>query len=192
MKFIAKIPDWFSVRKAAQVTAYFAIRAGGVIKVLKATKMVYLGDRHSLDDRDVPITGDNLVSMPFGPVNTYTYSLMKGEVTPKHKAIWSEYISERGDSLDLRLARPIEFDDLDELSRADIRVLDKTWNLYKDIDRFALADWTHKYCPEWKDPLGSSYPITFEVLFKTLNKPKPAELIKQIDTERALVASFKD
>lgn len=190
MAYIAHIPEWFSARKAAQVAAYFVLKAGGKINILRATKLVYLADRASMDQREHPITGDDFVSMPFGPVNTYTYSLMKGEVDEGQKAIWSEYMAPRNRNT-LTTSKPLELTDFDELSRADVRVLNETWERFKDIpDQFDLAEWTHKYCPEWRDPNGSSIPIAFATVFKRLDKPEPIELGEQIQAERAFIASL--
>ena len=38
--YVPEIPDWFEPRKAAQVTAFFALKAGGKINILKATKLI--------------------------------------------------------------------------------------------------------------------------------------------------------
>lgn len=187
--YIPYIPDWFETRKAAQVTAFFAMKAGGTINILRVTKLVYLADRLSMEKREHPITGDNFVSMPFGPVNTYTYSYMSGQARARTHE-WSEFIgSERWHNLPL--AKHLEIDDLDELSRADLKILDETWEAYKDIqDQFELADFTHQFCPEWRDPNGSSVPIDFATVYKRLNKDDPIELAEQIQAERALAASL--
>lgn len=190
MAYIAKIPEWFSTRRAAQVTAFFADKAGGRINVLRATKLIYLADRASMAEREHPVTGDNFVSMPFGPVNTFTYSLMNGEVEPQHTHVWAEFIAPRAGH-DIPLARPIKVDELDELSRADLKILEATWDRFKDIDKYDLAAWTHEYCPEWRDPGDSSLPLDFATVYKRLDKDDPVELAEQIQAERALIASFE-
>ena len=189
MAYTAKIPEWFATRRAAQVTAYFADKAGGQINVLRATTLVYLSDRMSMAEREHPVTGDNFVAMPFGPVNTYTYSLMNGEVEQNLLHIWAEFVAPRA-GYNIPLARPITSDDLDELSRSDLRILEATWERFKDIEKYELADWTHEFCPEWRDPNSSSVPIDFATVYKHLEKSEPIELAEQIQAERALVASF--
>lgn len=189
MGFIARIPAWFSARRAAQVTAFFADKAGKQINILRATKLIYLADRRSMAERDHPVTGDDFVSMRHGPVNTYTYSLMNGEVEQHQTHIWAEFIAPRAGN-NLQLAKPVTHADLDELSRSDIRILEATWAEFKDIDQFDLAEWTHKFCPEWQDPAGTSIPIDFATVYKRLDKSEPIELAEQLRAERALVASF--
>lgn len=188
MTFIPHIPDWFDTRKAAQVVAFFAMRAGGEINILKVTKLVYLADRESMDKREYPITGDNFVSMPFGPVNSYTYSYMKG-VAPVRRGAWSEFVGEEQWHR-LPLAKEITEEDLDELSASDLRILDGVWSAYKDVDRFDLAEFTHRFCPEWRDPNGSSVPIDFASVFRTLGKDEPIDLAEEIQAERALSSAI--
>tara|TARA_R110000868_G_scaffold192394_2_gene436835 strand:- start:2482 stop:3069 length:588 start_codon:yes stop_codon:yes gene_type:complete len=191
MAYIKEIPNWFSTRKAAQVTAFFALQAGGSINILRVTKLIYLADRASMESREYPVTGDDFVSMPFGPVNTYTYSHMTGSVTEPRLRSWNEFISSRAGN-ELSLSRAIKsVDELDELSRADLRILSDTWERFKDItDQFELAEWTHRFCPEWRDPSGSSVPLPFATVFERLKKSQPVELSEQIQAERALMASF--
>lgn len=188
-EYVPEIPDWFEPRKAAQVTAFFALKAGGKVNILKATKLIYLADRLSMERREHPITGDNFVSMPFGPVNTYTYNYMNGTAPVKREA-WAEFIGDREDH-DLPLAKPITLDDLDELSRADVAILEETWDQFKDIDRFELAVWTHRFCPEWRNPRGSSIPIDFATVFMRLEKVEPVELAEKIQAERELFLELR-
>jgi len=191
MKFTRQIPSWFSTRRAAQVTAFFAAKAGGRINILRATKLIYLADRASMKERDWPITEDNFVSMYFGPVNSFTYDLMKRETTQDQTEIWSEFVGERVRH-DIPLSRPIKESDLDELSRADLRILGETWERYKDIeDQFMLAEWTHDNCPEWQDPGNSSVPIEFATVFKEINKADPAGLGNAIQAQRSFLAKLR-
>jgi uncharacterized phage-associated protein len=190
MAYEVRIPEWFNTRKAAQTVAWLALKAGGTINVLRATKLVYLADRESMKQREFPITGDNFVSMKYGPVNTYTYGYMCGGAGSRADQ-WGEYVAPR-DRYTLALSRTdldIE-SDLDELSRSDKRILEETWDQFQDIDRFDLADWTHKFCPEWRDPNGSSIPIDFATVFRYLGKEDPITLAEEIQAERAMRLAF--
>ena len=190
MTFVPSIPEWFQTRKAAQVVAFFAAMAGGSINILKATKLVYLADRASMGQRDHPITNDTYVSMPFGPVNSFTYSYMNG-VAPERREDWFEFIAPRRGH-DLILARQVDVDeDLDELSRSDFRILRDTWEEFKEIDQFELADWTHKFCPEWQDPGKSSIPIDSSTIFKRLGKADPVDLAEDLQAERRILVDLR-
>jgi uncharacterized phage-associated protein len=182
--FVPKIPTWFDTRKAAQVTAFFAIKSGGNINVLMATKLIYLADRLSMEKRDYPITGDTFVSMDFGPVNSYTYSYMKNEARDRQKD-WDEFIGAR-QGHELSIAQKVALQDLDELSPVDVEILEATWEKHKDTSNFKLAEWTHEFCPEWQDPNGSSVPIEYSTVFNALRKEKPVDLTEAILRERRL------
>lgn len=189
MNYVPQIPDWFQTRKAAQVTAFFAAMSGGKINILKAVKLIYLADRLSMDRRDAPITNDQYVSMDFGPVNSSTYNYLKG-AAPSRIDQWIEFIGIRNGN-DIPLSREITIpDDLDELSRSEISMLSETWENFKDIDRFELAEWTHKFCPEWTHPHGSSIPIDYATIFRRLGKTDPIALAEDLQAERRLVAEF--
>lgn len=185
-RFVRRVPEWFPTRKAAQVVAFFCLKAGGTINVLRLTKLVYLADRKSIERRDHHITDDDFVSMPFGPVNTITYSYINGEVDSRQEE-WGAFVGERTNH-DVPVTAGVTPDALDELSRADLTVLEDTWDEFKDIEKYELADWTHKYCPEWRDPSGSSVPISFATVFGKLKKAAAVELSEQIEAERSLSA----
>ena len=50
-------------------------------------------------------------------------------------------------------------EDLDELSAADLKIVDETWNQFGGLNEWDLRLYTHKHCPEWQHPGGSSIPI---------------------------------
>lgn len=186
--FTPRTPDWFAARKAAQVVAFFALKAGGAINILRATKLVYLADRLSMGEREHPITGDNLVSMTFGPVNTNTYDLMNGRASAGQDE-WAEFVAKRAE-YDLPVAPGVTLETLDELSRSDLQILEKTWERFSDIEKYKLADWTHRFCPEWQNPGKSSIPIDFSTVYRKLGKPHAAELAEEIQAERKLHLDF--
>jgi len=187
--FTPRIPPWFNVRKASQVVAFFALREGGSINILKLVKLIYLADRQSLADRERPITGDEFIAMRFGPVNSITYDFAKGAANER-RAEWSEFVGERRGH-DITVKDGVTAEDLDELSRYEARVLSGIWMRFKDIERFQLAEWTHRYCPEWRDPGTSSVEISYADVFKVLGKAEPDELAAEItqDRERSTLMS---
>jgi len=182
--FVPTVPDWFPTRKAAQVVAFFGLKTGGSINILRATKLIYLADRRSMEKRDFPITEDNFVSMPFGPVNTITYDYMNGRA-PARQDEWAEFVDKRSE-YDIPVAKGIKIQDLDELSRADLAILEETWAEFKDIEKYELAEWTHRFCPEWQNPGKSSIPIDFSTVYRKLGKTDPAAMAEEIQAERKL------
>lgn len=181
--------SWFNVRKAAQVAAFFTMKERGDIYVLKLVKLMYMADRKFLEMYDVPILNDQLVSMPHGPVNSLSYDYINGS---EEAVEWDEFLSDRaGHKVGLSKQRLVE-GDLDELSKAELRVLQSVWDELGHMDRFQIRDYTHKNCPEWEDPNGSSNPIPYRRVFNFLRKANSAELEDRILSERQVAASFAE
>lgn len=180
---------WYNARKAAQIAAYFALREGGRISVLKAVKLIYLADRKFMEKYDSSLVGDNLVSMDHGPVNSTTLNSINGLVeTPE----WNEFVSDR-DNHDISLANDgIREDALDELSRAELSILDATWSEFGHMTKWQIRDYTHDNCPEWEDPNGSSIPIPFERVMKLLGKKSSQQIDRKIRSEMKLFAFLRD
>ena len=158
----------YNPRKAAQTIAYFAMKSGGVLAVLKAVKLVYLADRESMSRYGFPIQDERLVSMPKGPVNSTTLNYINGEMEDAEEKGWTTFLSDRANH-EVGLARAeITEDDLDELSDADIQVLESVWSKFGAMDRWKIVEWTHYNIPEWEDPHGTALEIPLERVMKYL------------------------
>jgi len=174
----------YSPRKAAQVAAFFAMRQGGSINVLKLVKLIYLADREFMSSFDRPILFDRFVSMPHGPVNSLTLNAINGYSSDS--AGWENFISDRADHK-VAVARPtLSVDDLDELSEAEVEMLEVTWTKFGEYGHYDLVKYTHTHCPEWEDPNGSSEPIPYERVFKFLHKENSRALDENVQQMRAL------
>lgn len=177
---------WYSPRKVAQVAAFFAQQERGTINVLKLTKLIYLADREHMKKYDSSITNDEFVSMPHGPVNSMTNQYINGQLEMDG---WDEFIADRA-GYSIGLAKSVTEEMLDELSDAELQTLKEVWEEFGGMDKYTIRDWTHKHCPEWEDPNGSSCAIPYARVFKFLGK-QDAELIEsRIKEERALMAKF--
>lgn len=153
----------FSEQKVAQMAAFFLTRRGGSMSHLKLMKLLYLADREAMARFDVPVSDDTHCSMNKGPVLSYTLDLMKG--VRQHPA-WSALISPL-DNNNLHLVKNITaLDELDELSRADLNVLESVYQAYGHKNRWDLVDLTHTF-PEWNDPGRSSTPIDQTLTFQS-------------------------
>lgn len=165
------LKNLFNEKKAAQAAAYFLFRAGGRLDVLKLTKLLYLAERRSFEKYGEPIIGDRLVSMPHGPVLSRTYNYMNGEL-PSSEGGWETWIADRAEHvLSLRHPKALRTPekDLTELSEADLEILAETWRRFGRMSSLQLRQYTHRHCPEWKDPEGSMIPMRPEELFTALN-----------------------
>jgi uncharacterized phage-associated protein len=177
----------YDPRKAAQTIAYLTVKNGRTpLNILKAVKLVYLADRESLRRHGFPIQDEPHYSLPHGPVNSTTYEFMKGEVRPDRAAGWSEFLTDRSNHR-IGLKEPnIDPDNLDELSDADVEVLDAIWDQFGHVDQWELVDWTHDphNIPEWEDPQGSSQPIPLRRIMEALGIENAVEQEKAVQDSR--------
>lgn len=121
---------------------------------MKLIKLLYLADREALIRWGRPITFDWYVSMPHGPVLSFTLDLINAQPDPDHPSYWNRYISEReGHEVSLRDEPPC-----DQLAPAEQALLQEIFDQYGRMSHWQLRDFSHKL-PEWRDPQGSSVPI---------------------------------
>lgn len=161
--------ELFNEKKAAQVAAFFLIKANTGLTILKLMKLMYLAERRSFESYGEGLIGDRLVSMPHGPVLSITHNYMNGELTSVAGG-WDTWIADRaGHQLTISDSkRASTVDDLLELSDADVEVLSATWQKFGAMSGWDLREYTHANCPEWKDPDGSMIPMKPEDLFTAL------------------------
>ena len=179
----------YNVRKAAQVTAFFAVRQGGSINVLKLAGLLYLADREFMSRYDFPILFDHFVSMPHGPATSMTLNYINGLEEDQDQ--WGDFVESRA-GYQVGLSRPkMSFDEFDELSDAELHVLEATWDQFGPMTSWEIRNWTHANCQEWEDPHGSSRPIPYVRVLKSLRKENSAEIAAEIETQRALGQSLE-
>lgn len=168
----------YDPRKAAQTVAYLTVKNDRrPINILKAVKLVYLADRESVRRNGFPIQDEPHYSMPHGPVNSTTYRFIRGEVPPNEQNGWSDFLTDR-DNHKVGLAnQDIDTDELDELSDADIAVLEAVWEQFGHMNEWQLVDWTHDphNVPEWEDPNGSSSIIPLRRMMDALGIENAAD-----------------
>lgn len=160
----------FNERKAAQAAGYLVRLSGGQMNVLSLIKILYLADRKALTLRGRPITGDQMVSMPHGPVLSRIYDEIKwGEQEGTQPGPWYEYLTER-QSNDILLRNPSLGLTTDELSDFERGILDEAYRSYGHLSPWDLRRITHEL-PEYQDPQGSSLPIDPEVILREAGWP---------------------
>lgn len=171
----------YDAKKASQSVAFFALKSGGKINVLKLVKLLYLAERKFMEMFDEPLFFDSLVSMEHGPVTSTSLNLINGLVEDEN---WANYVSERQGHEISTANDNVSFDNLDHLSRADVKILSEIWDEFGSLSQFQIRDFTHDNCPEWEDPKGSSKPISYEVLLKFLGKENPENIARYIEDYR--------
>jgi uncharacterized phage-associated protein len=174
----------YDIGKAAQAAAFFALKSGGSINVLKLSKLLYLAEREFMARYDTPMFYDDLFSLPDGPVVSVTLNLINGN---SEHDLWARFVSKR-QGYDIAAAEGVTEESFDHLSRADKEVLSDLWNRFGGYDKYALRDWTHEWrnVPEWVDPKGSSQPIKHEDVFRYLGKPESLALAHEVENYRRM------
>ena len=162
----------FDLAKAAHMVAFFALKAGKNINVLKAVKLVYLADRESAKRIGAPLLHDARVSMPHGPVNSGVLDAMNGAYDDPR---WRLVLRDRAHHY-IGVQPGIREDDLDELSDYDVEVMEAVWEQFGTMDQWRLRDWTHdsSNVPEWTDPEGGVRSIPIEAFFEGVGCEDPA------------------
>src|SRR5262245_60955110 len=124
----------FSPRKAAQIAAFFTQKAGGAINIMKLVKLMYLADREAVKRYGFPISFDRMVSLDNGPVLSRTLNLINGDVTREQAAAWDEWITAR-ENHKVTVQKVVSVDQLEQLSEADIEVMDDVWKEFGGFDQ---------------------------------------------------------
>ena len=176
----------FQVRKAAQIAAFFAHQQGGSISHLKLVKLVYLANRRSMEKFDFPMFNDTMVSMDNGPVNSAFLNYINGDAITDYED-WREFITARANHA-VGLKKKIKTAELDELSDAEIAILEEIWAKFRNHDQWDMVKYTHRYCAEWEPPHGTSVEIPYERVFKTLKKKHCDELALAVKRRRLIDA----
>jgi len=181
----------YKTRKAAQVSAFFALKQGGSINVLKLMKLLYLSDRAHLAEYDSPILFDYFVSMPHGPVESLTYNAITGGAPEPQE--WDNFIAGRGiGEYEISVRENISPENLDELSRAECKTLEAVWEKFGHMTQYQIRDWTHSHCGEWEDPHGSSAPIPYARVLKFLGKKQAEKIAEKIEDLRNLDTALEN
>ena len=119
-------------------------------------KVMYFAQQNQLKEYGLPIVYDTFVARKHGPVPTLTYKVLRGiegEADLSSEELkdfaGSLSISTSKDGHQLVLASKNAECDTEELSVADVKMLDKWIDKCKDIDSFDLSDKSH-HDKAWK------------------------------------------
>ena len=112
-------------------------------------KVMYFAQQNQLKEYGLPIVYDTFVARKHGPVPTLTYKVLRG--VEGKTDISSPELKDFADSLDVQLSEDghqvvhaSKKCDMDELSVADVKMLDKWIDKCKNVDSFDLSDKSHE------------------------------------------------
>ncbi|PCJ76811.1 MAG: hypothetical protein COA53_00910 [Rhodobacteraceae bacterium] len=184
----------YNPEKAAQTIAYFAMREGGSINVLKVIKLVYLADRESLRLRGHPIQNEPRFSLPHGPVNSTTLDHLNGAYRD-NQPVWQKILEARAGNTVGLANNDLTAAQLDLLSTREHSILNDVWGKLGHMDRFDLADWTHvpENVVEWQEPNGSRLTISLERMMAAVGLDHSIERAREhtsLKKAQAIMASL--
>jgi len=168
----------FDEAKATQVAARLTEKSGNKVNYLLLTKMMYAIDRTALANWGQPVSGGAYCSLPKGPAISEAYDLIKKGKHPEKPTYWTKHLATKGYNLVLK-KKPGN----DELSPAEIELIDTIHAMLAHQDKWDVVEWTHNEFKEWEDPKGSSNTIPVEKILQILGKSESE--IKAIAKETA-------
>lgn len=156
----------FNEKKATQVASAFLRFAGGTLNYMKLIKLMYLAERAALIRFGRPITWDSYFSLRHGPVLSTVLDIISEKPNPKEKSFWAEYVSaQKRYSVSLIKDCPPT-----QLSSADESVITQVYKDYGSYSEWDLVELLHSILPEWKDPKGSAFQISYEDILRAGGK----------------------
>ncbi len=156
----------FNPKKSAQAAAVLLQRNGGDMDKYLFIKMLYLADRKAIERWEEPITGDSAASMQHGPVLSNVYDLTKGDC-PGGRTDWEPFISD-ADAQTNRIVLRAD-PGVDELSKAEIAILEAVHAQFKDCTWKQMREFTHTL-PEYENVGRGSKPIRTESILKAVGR----------------------
>ncbi len=170
----------FDEKKVTEAAAFLLELRGGCMHYIKLIKLLYIADRQAFSEWGIPISNDNYVSMDNGPVLSQTYNLIK-----EGGRFWSEYISAPFGDYEVQLSVPLQ--NKRKLSPAEEEILRRVFDGYGYLNRWKIVDFMHTL-PEWRNPGGSSIPISTDEILQALAEPEENihAILAEINQERKI------
>ena len=167
MKETMSVKFRLHLQKVIEASTLLLKLHGEPMKYIGLLKMLYIADRIALSRMEQPITGDDSVSMEYGPVLSGVYDLIKGNEMDGANLSWQKFIVTKDKNVELLKEVEIE-----ELCEEEVDILTKVYNTFGKIDPFKVAEWTHDF-PEWQDPKifnKETIPISIDDILKNIGK----------------------
>lgn len=134
-------PLVYKEERATQAAAHLLKLRGAPMSYMKLIKLLYFADRAALLRLGRPITYDQWVSMPHGPILSRTYDLVVAEPAPDESPYWRRYISPVIGDYEVEALN--EDPPTDQLSKAQEEILDSVFNEWGHLDRWQVRDASH-------------------------------------------------
>ena len=147
----------FDEVKATQIACMFLRLRGGRMHYIKLIKLLYLLDREALGRWGVPVTTDHFASMEHGPIVSNIFNQITDD---KPTLVWSRYISAPMGDHEIELREESNSISTDRLSEAEENIVREIFKRFGHLNRWDLIENHMHKLPEWRNPEGSSFPIS--------------------------------
>ena len=176
-------PVFFDVNKLIGMIAYIMKKMDvASMNYLKLIKLMYLSDREFINLYDCSISNDEYFSLDKGPILSRMLNLIRQDTSDALQNVWDRFFTRS--HYDLLMNGCLAYDKIEELSKAEMQVIDSVVEKYGKMDVWPLVDNVMHKLPEWKDPQGSAIPIHFVDIMKALNKSEK-EIAVALEERRA-------
>ncbi len=175
----------FKIHKATEAACFFVEKEGGRINIMKLIKLMYLLDRHSVQDRGIPVVGGTYFSMRNGPVVGEVLDLLnEGSLDKEPECRWAEFISDR-ENHEVELKQS---PGTNHLSPAELQLLDDVYKKHGSSNPWQLRDWCHERCGEWTPMSAGRESISIEdIALNTGYSPQDAHQLSDEAKEANLL-----
>lgn len=151
--------------KTTQAASILLKLRGGKMSYMKLIKLLYIIDRKALLSWGRPVTYDSYFAMDRGPVLSRTLDLIGDGAWPGEDSYWYKHVS-RPSQYEIEL---VEEAPTDELSQAEIDLVEAVFKEYGGLDKWELVRIVHELA-EWEDPHGSAIPISYRDILRAGGK----------------------
>ncbi len=129
---------------------------------------------------------DELYSLEHGPICSNALNGINGI---SDAGIWRRYVTLAQNKKTVR--NKSKHNNYDQLSKSDIKVLDKVWADFGWMSTPQIRKWTHDNCDEYTPVESGRVPINYKDLFAAVGYSNAAELEDTIREYRLLEAALE-
>ena len=182
-----KIYPKFNEQKATEAVSLLLKMHGGKMSRVKVLKLLYLADRKAIENWERPITHDIYYSMKEGQVLSGVLDLINSVI---QNPIWQKYIV-IADNISIKLRNKDEFAGVQNLTRAEVRLIEDIYKEFGNWDRFELGKLTKKF-PEYKPTTGRIKTEIEEILTHIYGKEDAERIERKLEERAYLELAFRE
>lgn len=125
-----------NIEKIKEAIVWVASQRPRQVDIYKTVKTIFYADVYHLEQYGRPITGDVFCALPFGPVPSTTYDMLK----PENAVYFQDAFSREGN---LIIANRVP--DPSYLTKSDVKCLQRAWDEIKDKSFDEIYDTSHEH-----------------------------------------------